>query len=66
MISCGGWMETKTLLSLEAERLQVIADRRLALQHFALAGEERRKMIHTEYIAPLNERLCTLNRRLGK
>jgi len=59
-------METKRLtMTLEAERLQVIADRRLALHRFALADDAKRVMIHSEYIQPLNERLCALNRRLG-
>lgn len=58
-------MGTETM-SLEAERLQVIADRRLAFRRFALANEDVRRMIHSEYIQPLNERLVNLNRRLGK
>jgi len=53
-------------MSLEAERLQLIADRRKALLRFALAGEVRRRMINSEYIQPLNRRLVELNRRLGK
>lgn len=51
---------------LEAERLQVIADRKKAFLRFALAGETRRRMIHSEYIEPLNRRLVELNRRLKK
>jgi hypothetical protein len=58
-------MGTETM-SLEAERLQLIADRKKAFLRFALAGEVRRRMIHSEYIEPLNRRLVEINRRLGK
>lgn len=51
---------------LETERLQVIGQRKAALQKFAKADEDGRKRIHLEYIQPLNERLVNLNRRLGK
>lgn len=56
-------MATKTL---EAERLQIIADRRQALNRFAEADAQRKLVIHSEYIQPLNQRLLAINKELGK
>jgi hypothetical protein len=50
----------------ESERLQIIADRAIALKRFEAADDARRRGIHSEYIEPLNRRLVELNKILGK
>lgn len=51
---------------LEANRLEVIAERREAFIRFGQAHPSQRHLIHSEWILPLNERLLSINKRLGK
>lgn len=51
--------------ALEEERIHIIEDRKKAFHRFAVADEVRRRMIHSEYIEPLNKRLVELNRKMG-
>lgn len=54
------------IAALEMERLHVIELRKLALQGFAGSSVDRKKMINSEFIQPLNQRLVEINRTLGK
>lgn len=48
-----------------AERLQVIEERKAALQRWANAPEGEKVRINSEFINPLNKQLIAINRRLG-
>lgn len=47
------------------ERDEVIRARREALARWLKIGQPQQETVYREFIQPLNQRLCSLNRELG-